>query len=239
MMQHRYAHRETSMTHFIRSARVLKKTAFTLIELLVVIAVIAALASLMIPSMSSSRERARMSYCANNLNQLGKALVAYTDEHNDRLPPVSINTSASAWDMALMPYIGWATNLFCCPSDPYPRKGAPMRSYAVNGGVNYFADSTKKAPFGGYNRNPPPLRMADLDYNKGEMILIGERPGDSTANRALVGRYSFCGLDQIFSKVHNRSKGGNYLMSSLSVQYHETNALKTTLAVNYWTLHVQ
>ncbi len=211
---------------------------FTLIELLVVIAVISVLASLLIPSLANSRERSRVAFCANNLNQLGKALMSYADEHRDSLPAVSINTANSAWDRALLPYLGNATNVFACPSDPYKVAG-PIRSYAVNGGINYFADPTRRSPFGGYRQTPPPLRLGDLDYNRGDMILIGERPGNSTASRGLVGGYPYCGMDQISSTVHHGGKGANYLMASLAVRFLTTNDIRTTTTVNYWTLHTQ
>jgi prepilin-type N-terminal cleavage/methylation domain-containing protein len=217
---------------------------FTLIELLTIVAIIAILATILVPAVSGSRERGRRTYCQNNLAQLGKALVMYADEHKESLPASTRDGAASFWDTALLPYIGEATNLFQCPSDPFlssvPAGEAP-RSYSCNG-----ASGGAGFPFGNDQSSPNgPLRMSDLDYHKGDMILLGEWPGNSAADRGLVGRVSCSRLnmDQRCGRVHSQSKGANWLMASMSVRYLErtdpllASAGDPATSPNLWRLY--
>jgi prepilin-type N-terminal cleavage/methylation domain-containing protein len=208
-------------------------SAFTLLEMLTVIGIIAILAAILIPAVSASRERSHIAFCANNLGQIGKALMAYVNDHNDRLPPVSRTDSESAWDIELLPYVGGVSNVFACPSDPYRSGGGSIRTYSANGGY-----TSNTSPFGVYKATPPngPLRFGDLDYNKSDIILIGERPGVSPGNRGYVGSYDFCGMNQEASMVHNHQRGGNYLMGSMAVLYLETNQVANS---ELWTVHAE
>ena len=61
----------------------MKKQKFTLIELLVVIAIIAILAGILMPALSSARERAKATSCVNNQKEIGMGMLQYANNAKD------------------------------------------------------------------------------------------------------------------------------------------------------------
>jgi len=108
---------------------------FTLVELLVVITIIAMLAGLLLPALSSAREKSRRVACSSNLRQIGTGMMAYAGDNGNHLPTALANnfgSSATPWDDVLVTNSYVTAAVFLCPDDRTARNsGSTPRSYAI------------------------------------------------------------------------------------------------------------
>lgn len=87
------------------------KKGFTLIELLVVIAIIAILASMLLPALNKSRDRAKAIKCTANFKQIGMANIGYASANDDYCTPASLGGWSSEsnmennWIVAMWPHL--------------------------------------------------------------------------------------------------------------------------------------
>jgi hypothetical protein len=131
-----------------RAARI---RAFTRSDLLVTIAALSVLAALVVLPLNSARRKARLRVCFNNLQQVGRAVLLFAQDHGSALPGLSpTEQQASPWwgyKEEVKHYIGLSGAsspndlLFGCPvdrgySDPQPFRQNPrfnFSSYVFNG----------------------------------------------------------------------------------------------------------
>ncbi len=63
-----------------------RREAFTVIEILIVIGIIAVLMAILLPAIERARHQAYIDKCANNLRQIGQALILYGNENHNSFP---------------------------------------------------------------------------------------------------------------------------------------------------------
>ncbi len=148
---------------------------FTLIELLVVVAVIAALLSILAPSLSNARKKAKALTCLTNQHAVYMGLIYWAQDNNDRLPPAT-----SYWE-EICPFLdrtslpaGTPTRAnmpkaMFCPSDPDPFPRPYMdflavmetASYCLNGADTHRGmgggQEVRMGLFGGDGKTTDPM----------------------------------------------------------------------------------
>jgi prepilin-type N-terminal cleavage/methylation domain-containing protein/prepilin-type processing-associated H-X9-DG protein len=146
---------------------------FTLIELLVVIAIIAILAAMLLPALSSAKQKAQQINCISNLKQMNLAYTMYVQDTGSMLDYNNVNV---LWMKTLIDYQAKVGDLRLCPvakfrstittatagtattpwywgisPDPIYRSGA----YAINGwlykypggGIDTYVDPSHASKF--------------------------------------------------------------------------------------------
>ena len=149
---------------------------FTLIELLVVIAIISILAAMLMPALSTARERARRIACMNNLRQIGFGLIIFAMDYDEEFPPISSNLGTDQdLDMLYSSYVS-DIRVFACLSDRDNNARTAEASYGYLGGMStkesYQTQKPIVADDGVDHRLRPTQPEPNHDYG-GNIFFIG------------------------------------------------------------------
>ena len=122
------------------------RNGYTVIELLVMLSICAILAAVLLTVFSRPRENVHRASCPANLKQIGLGFLQYAQDHDERLPPIALNTTASqtqpyGWADALQPYIK-STQIYHCPEqNAFPETGEATQ----NGYTDYWFNAQLNA----------------------------------------------------------------------------------------------
>jgi prepilin-type N-terminal cleavage/methylation domain-containing protein len=85
----------------------MKHNKFTIIELLVVVAIIGILASFLLPSLSSARDKAKKAVCGSNMKQISYSTIMFIDDNDGKfMNNRTQNPYHRSWDDHLASYDG-------------------------------------------------------------------------------------------------------------------------------------
>jgi type II secretory pathway pseudopilin PulG len=151
-----------------------RSAGFTMVELAVVIAMTAILSALLLPALSSAKEKSRRALCKNNMHQLFFVFSMYAGDNAEALPSAadnignyhSIRLSDQTFTNLVMDYTSGNSNIFYCPN------------LVFNAGPNGVATNDAYGYIIGYSYLPVKLSTTTkgADYAMAPLNLTADAP---------------------------------------------------------------
>jgi prepilin-type processing-associated H-X9-DG protein/prepilin-type N-terminal cleavage/methylation domain-containing protein len=206
----------------------------TVIELLVVISIIGMVMALLLPAVQQARAAARRSECANNMRNVGLAILADTNAKGrfpaigyfgsagdyrswvvDILPRLERSDIGRVWDFSAVCTTGpnsvlaqTSINVLTCPADDSAEGNRGNLSFVVNAGVGFTIPVDCPAVFRSMLSPTPGVQPIDLNGN-GLISLNPSVPDGSPSDRDLFYQLSLFFIE-------------NWPLGSGTVRYHST-----------------
>lgn len=137
---------------YLRKDRHANSTGFTLVELLVVLAIAALLTALLLPALSTAKEKSRRAVCKSNIRQLLMVVEEYADENENVLPSSADNSGMyhsiilSDETFSNLLVLAGSSNIFYCPNIVFGGPDSPVAQhnpkYGYVIGYSYWEGST-------------------------------------------------------------------------------------------------
>jgi len=193
-------------------------------ELFIVLGVLAMLTTTLLTAMALSREPGQHIGCANNLRQLGVAMLIYSSENDGMFPPRMVRPS---WPARLQPYYKDLLTLRCpndIPALPIPSlvgaDSAP-RSYIINGWDDYFRTTLSISDWIDFTSHQWPFGIPEQSIPRpSQTIALGEKITESSNLNVDTGLGNDDDLLQVEYSRHFRSNpakmasgGSNFAMA--------------------------
>lgn len=179
------------------------KKAFTLVELLVVIAIIGILASMLLPVLTTIRERGNQIKCKGNLSQLGKGIQVYFNHDGwgrGRLYPAN-NGGGFLTALYHADLLG-EREIYQCPSDPNPDEVNPSGLTAAE------TSDENKVSYAG-RKNLPQTKYPGLWqwFKDTTGTTVASDDFDAAPNHESGDLTNFCYLDSHVDSVTAKNAG--------------------------------
>jgi len=115
-----------------------------------------------------SHETHPRNVCSSNLKQIALGMMMYSQDYDDKLPPMIFGTQEVGWANGLQPYLK-SYQLFQCSSESHPAQNNPH--------LPSFTDYWM-------NRNAASVDLNKIDGEPTKMILMGDGDGGSLKSTA-------------------------------------------------------